>query len=88
MLAHAEIIVRAPDGDIAHSAAIVADSTGELARLAFQVGEDTVIAFLLEVGQPLLEEVLEIHTVHSRHHMLFFACVLQQSCIIGQTAEP
>jgi hypothetical protein len=48
MLAHAEIIVRAPDNDIPLAARAVPERMGELPCVAFQVGEDAIAALTFQ----------------------------------------
>ena len=45
VLAHAEIVVGAPDGDLPISRPVMADGAWKLARLAFQIGENAIPAF-------------------------------------------
>ncbi len=68
VLAHAEIVVGAPDGDGAALAAVEVGGAGEIAGAAFQVGEYAVAAFGAQPVQLGVEERLEIHTLflHAR----------------------
>ena len=45
VLAHAQIVVRTPDGDFIHLAILVAGCTGKRAPLALQLGKRAVVAF-------------------------------------------
>jgi hypothetical protein len=48
MLAHAEIVVRAPYNDISAAAGAVPERIGELPRFAFQVGENAITALTFQ----------------------------------------
>jgi hypothetical protein len=61
MLAHAEIVVRAPYGDFLRTRSGMAYRPGKTPATAFQIGEDTVTAFLAHCFQFVFEESLEIH---------------------------
>ena len=61
MLAHAEIVVGAPDGDLAGAVPGVADGARKIALLALQLGEHPVASFLVKAGELFGEEGLEIH---------------------------
>jgi len=50
MLAHAEIIVRAPYGNLAGAVLGVADGAREIALLALKLGENPVASFLVKAG--------------------------------------
>ena len=61
MLAHAEIIVRAPDGDVARAVRAVKGRARELADLTLEIGEDAVAALLAKSVQLLPEKRLVVH---------------------------
>ncbi len=61
VLAHAEIIVRTPDGDLTGAAIAMVARQREIAGLALEIGEDAVAAFGLEVGQRLAEKAAVVH---------------------------
>ena len=61
VLAHAEVVVRAPDGDFAHLAVLVVGGAGEGAAAALHLGEDAVVAFGLEGVELAAEVGVEIH---------------------------
>ncbi len=48
VLAHAEVIIAAPDRHILHFAVAVASGLRKQAPAAFQIGKDSVVAFGLE----------------------------------------
>ena len=55
MLAHGEIIVRAPDHDIPLAARAVPERMGELSHLALQVSEDAIAALTFQSGNGRLK---------------------------------
>ena len=59
VLAHAEIVVRAPDGDLGADAMIV--GARETAAAPFEIGEDPVAALGVERVYARFEEIVEIH---------------------------
>ena len=61
MLSHAEVVVRAPDHDVARRLAAVARGEGIAARVARQLGEDAVTALDLERVDPFREEAFVVH---------------------------
>ena len=61
MLAHAEIVVRAPDGDVARAALAVIGGGRKAADLTLQIGKDPVAALTAQAVQLVTEESLEIH---------------------------
>jgi hypothetical protein len=63
VLAHAEIVVGAPDGDFARRPVrrFPPQGPGIAAGAALEVGEHAIAAFCLEIAQPVAEELLEIH---------------------------
>ena len=61
VLAHAEIVVGAPDGHLACAVPGVADSAREIALLALQLGKHSVTSFGVKAGELFGEECLEIH---------------------------
>ena len=61
MLAHAEIVVRAPDGDFARLLARIAQCPRKTAGAPLKIGENTVASFLVQAFQLFREERLEIH---------------------------
>src|ERR1700690_1961464 len=64
MLTHAEIIVRAPHGDLGAKAMIVGARKAPAPPL--QIGEDTIAAFAMERVKPLLEKCVEVHGHRNR----------------------
>src|SRR6185369_3093732 len=66
VLAHAEIVVAAPDGDLggrigAAGRAWIVERPGELAGFALELGEVAIAPLRLERGDALAEELLVIH---------------------------
>ena len=64
MLAHAEIIVGAPDGDVV--AEIVVERARELAGAPLEIGEHAITPLGAQRVQPALEELLVIHCHKSK----------------------
>jgi len=62
MLAHAEIIVRAPDGDLGADA--VVEGAREAAAAPLEIGEDAVAPLGAQRVEALTEEPLVIHVGH------------------------
>lgn len=62
VLAHAKIIVRAPDRDLAPLAMM--GGGGEIAAVTFQLGEMAVVAIFLEAGELVAQQGL-IHDQNS-----------------------
>src|SRR5258708_15942516 len=62
MLAHAEIVVRAPDNDIPRAAWAVPERMRELSRFALQVGEDAITALTFQgINRRLKASVIVEH---------------------------
>ena len=61
VLAHAEIVVGAPDDDLARLVARTPDGVGEAAGDALEVGEDAIAPLGVERGDRLGENRLVIH---------------------------
>src|SRR5690242_3567650 len=61
MLAHAEIVVGAPDHDIARPLRGVPNRMREPAGDAFEIGEDAVAALVMEAAEGVIEELAVIH---------------------------
>ncbi len=65
MLAHAEIVVGAPDGHFLGSAALgggaMAQRQGEAAGQALQIGEDAIASLGLQPGDRIAEMLFVIH---------------------------
>ena len=62
MLAHAEIVVRAPDGDgMALLVGLEVLGGGKLAPAALQVGEDAVAPFAMQRLEMLSEQLFVVH---------------------------
>ena len=62
MLAHAEIVVGAPDGDVGFAAfGVKCCGVGEVAALALQIGEDPIAAFGPDNVQRVLEFLIIVH---------------------------
>jgi hypothetical protein len=61
VLAHAEIVVGAPDGDLGLAVAAVTGGARKGAGLALQVGEDPVVALVAQAGELILKEGLVVH---------------------------
>src|SRR5260221_11773970 len=66
MLSHAEIVVRAPNGDFMRRCIrpFAPESAREPAGLSFKIGEDAIATFRPQLAQPILKKLLKIH--HSR----------------------
>ena len=64
VLAHAEIVVRAPDRDFRGSFAVVARGAGEAAAVPLQIGEHAVVSFTHQGAELVPEEAFVIH-----HHL-------------------
>jgi hypothetical protein len=65
VLAHAEIVVGAPDGDLARAAVVVVHRPRKGAALAFQIGEDAVVAVVPQLVELGGEKGVEVHGVSS-----------------------
>ena len=63
VLAHAEVIVRAPDGDLAGAARVVVLGTGKGARLALQVGEYAIASLAVKAFELPAEISFVVHDV-------------------------
>ena len=63
VLAHAEVVVRAPDGDVAGALADVAGGAREGAVGARELGEDAVVALLAERVELLAEQGVVVHAL-------------------------
>jgi hypothetical protein len=61
MLAHAEIVVRAPHRHLARSPGIVPDRPRIAPGLALDIGKDAVAALLAEGVEPASEKGLVVH---------------------------
>ena len=61
VLAHAEIVVRAPDGDRARAVAAEAMGVGVGALVADDVDEDAVAAFVVKPVDRRLEDLVVVH---------------------------
>src|SRR5690606_31836550 len=61
MLPHAEIVVRAPDGDFLLAPIGTPDSTREFSDDALEIGEDPVSPLCVELVDGILEEPLVVH---------------------------
>jgi hypothetical protein len=66
VLAHAEIVVRTPDGYFLLAIGRVARCARKIAAMAFQIGKNAVTAFSVKPIQLVFEKRFEIH------HMLQF----------------
>jgi hypothetical protein len=64
MLAHAQIVVGAPDGDFPFPASVVG-GPGKLPGLALEIGEHPVTAFGTQCVEFRFEEIFVIHIVLS-----------------------
>ena len=64
MLAHAEIIVRAPDGDLA--AYPVIESPRKTTAAPLEIGKDAVAPFRAQRVEALLEKTFVVHHRHAR----------------------
>ncbi len=72
MLAHAEIVVGTPDGDVLPAAVSrIARRLRETAPLPLKIREHTIAAFLMKAVQFALEETLEIHACLQNLAILF-----------------
>src|SRR6185312_2096728 len=63
MLRHAEIVVGAPDHDIARTLRGVPHSVGETSGNAFEVGEDAIAALIAQSGEGGREKTVVIHAI-------------------------
>src|SRR3546814_334537 len=61
VLAHAEVVVRAPDGDALAVVAAVAHRARKAPRHPLEIGENAIAPFATEVGEGLSEELFVIH---------------------------
>ena len=66
VLAHAEVVVGAPDGDLERAGGGVADGPGEAAGPPFQIREDPVSALRLQVLDPVGEEAFVVQGLGPR----------------------
>ena len=53
VLANAQIVIRTPNGDILGAAVMMAGCLGEIARVAFQFGKNTVAPLAEQFSQPI-----------------------------------
>ena len=63
MLAHAEIVVGAPDRDLAGAARVMMRGAGEGARLALQIGEHAIPSFAMKAFELPAEISFVVHDV-------------------------
>ena len=62
MLAHAEIVVRAPDGNVLRSAVIqITGCAGEITGMTAKLGKDAIAFLVFQSGNRLLEHAFVIH---------------------------
>ncbi len=61
MLAHGEIVVGAPDGDVAHRAVVVEAGAREGAGDALQLGEHAIASFVVQAPQMAGEKGFVVH---------------------------
>ena len=61
MLAHAEIIVGAPDSHFLRTIGCIAGSAGEITTAAFEICENPITAFVVKTFQLALKKCFEIH---------------------------
>jgi hypothetical protein len=61
MLTHAEIIVRAPDDDVAYAMRGMPGGAWKATGVALKVGKNSIPALVLQFGQCLREMSLIIH---------------------------
>jgi hypothetical protein len=66
MLAHAEIIVRAPDHDIARTVGGMPFGVRKAAGVALEIGKHPIAAFIPQAGQCMRKVGLVIHRSHPR----------------------
>ena len=66
VLTHTEIIVGAPDRDLAYLAVHMHGSPGEFSGLTFQVGEYAIAALIPQRGYLIGEETFVIHVTFPR----------------------
>ena len=71
VLAHAQIIVRTPDGDLAHRAVLVIGGPGKGTAAPLQIGEDTIVALRLQRVDLSLKNCVEVHVVTSSLSVAF-----------------
>ena len=69
MLAHAEVVVRAPHGHLVLGAVMMAGSAGEGSRATFQLSEHAVVAVIAQPLDLRAEELLIVHI-----HLPWFSC--------------
>ncbi len=84
VLAHAEIIVRAPDHDVARTRRAVPDGTGKTSRQPFKIGKHPVAAFVVQPFQRLIEETL---VIHSSGPLFRWSSADGPNCDLGQTRD-
>ena len=68
VLAHAEVVVRAPDGDVGGAVADEAAGAREVAAAAGELGEDAVVALLAEGVELAAEQGVVVHRAVLRLH--------------------
>ena len=61
VLAHAEIVVRAPDRDLALTVAVMMPGLRESASLTLQISKDPIAPFLAKGGQLILKKAFVVH---------------------------
>ncbi|SRR5260370_134998 len=67
VLAHAEVVVRAPHGDLGADA--VVEGARKAAAAPFEIGEDPVASLGMERIEARLEEIVEVHGCDSRSEL-------------------
>ena len=67
ILAHAEVVVGAPDGDVRRAVQAVMGGAGERPGVALQLGEDPVTALGLEGVDRRPEDILVVHSIAPRY---------------------
>ena len=93
VLAHAEIVVGAPDRHVALAAIGVADGAREIALLALQLGKDAIAAFLVKAVELFGEKCFEIHavapaTAHSTGLTWWLSTEFDRACQCGNGTFP
>ena len=61
VLSHAQIIIRAPDGNVLLSAIMISGRLGKFTGLTLQLGEDAIAPFTTKVRQSMGKQFIVIH---------------------------
>src|SRR5690606_36159950 len=89
MLTHAEVIVRAPDRNLARLTLGTPDRLRETTHNTFKIGKYTIAALVMELCDRFLKKSLVIHLAYQRMRPEYStAKALRPRTVYGQIATP